>query len=93
MVKNLENEVELLPYDDFRTGFTFSAVYQELKIEQKKAHEFEGRRMFITRHTVLGRWHQIKKEMYSNYRKQMRNNRESNGERYGVNGNRKRKPK
>lgn len=35
-----------------------------LKIEQTKKYE-RGVYMFITRHTILGRWHEIKLTMYS----------------------------
>ncbi|GIU68260.1 MAG: hypothetical protein KatS3mg001_110 [Candidatus Pacearchaeota archaeon] len=63
-----ENEqLKIISYSDFRTGLTFRAVYQELKIEQTIAYNREGRRMFITRHTVLGRWREIKKAMYRQY--------------------------
>ena len=58
---------EPLPYADFRTGLTFKAVLHGLKAEARHVMEREGRRMFITRHTVLGRWHQIKKESYAGY--------------------------
>jgi peptidoglycan/xylan/chitin deacetylase (PgdA/CDA1 family) len=69
--KNKKNLVmssdEIIPYNDFRTGLDFRSVYLELKIEQRIAYNKEGRRMFITRHTVLGRWHEIKKAMYKDY--------------------------
>ena len=66
MESNLEDE---LCYEDFRTGLMFRAVYEDLNYEQKQVFESEGRRMFITRHTVLGRWHQIKQEMNRDYKK------------------------
>lgn len=57
-------------YSDFRTGLTFGAVFQELKVEQMGAFEREGRRMFITRHTVLGRWHQHKLTGWAIYQRE-----------------------
>jgi len=53
-------------YNDFRTGLTFKDVRQILKHESKIKYN-KGEYMFITRHTVLGRWHQIKKQMYEEY--------------------------
>ena len=53
-------------YDEFRTGLTFACVFQILKREALVKWE-AGERMFITRHTVLGRWRQIKLESYDAY--------------------------
>lgn len=47
-------------YDRFRSGYTFPEVRAELDIEARQVFESEGRRMFITRSTVLGRLHQHK---------------------------------
>ena len=47
-------------YDRFRSGYTFAGVRQELDVEARQVFEFEGRRMFITRRTILGRLHQHK---------------------------------
>ena len=55
-----------LSYKDFRTGHSFYSVRQLLKYEQNRKYR-RGEYMFITRNTVLGRWHQIKKEMYKDY--------------------------
>jgi hypothetical protein len=49
-------------YDNFRTGLTFVEVWEMLRIEQR-----EGKRRHITRHTVLGRWHEIKLRMFSDW--------------------------
>lgn len=46
-------------YDNFRTNLTFAEVWEMLKIEQN-----EGKRRHITRHTVLGKWHEIKLNMW-----------------------------
>lgn len=62
------SKAQLLPYDEYRTGLTFGAVFQMLKAEANQKWE-AGERMFITRHTVLGRWHQIKRESYEGYRR------------------------
>lgn len=58
-----------VPYQAFRTGLSFADVLQELKREAAQAFELEGRRMFVTRRTVLGRWHQHKQAAYSDYRR------------------------
>ncbi len=53
-------------YRNFRTGLTFKEVARELYLEQKKKRQnFEY--MFITRRTILGRWHQIKLTMFEMY--------------------------
>jgi len=50
-------------YRELKTGLTFASVSRDLAIEQRNKREnFEY--MFITRHTVLGRWHQYKQEMF-----------------------------
>ena len=49
-----------MTYDQFRTGLTFRDVHAGLVVEAQRVYAREGRRMFITRHTVLGRWRQIK---------------------------------
>lgn len=56
-----------MEYHVFRTGLTFTAVRQLLAYEARLAFEREGRRMFITRATVLGRWHQMKQEMWKQF--------------------------
>jgi hypothetical protein len=55
-----------LTYKDFKTGLTFKEVRQILQIEADSKYE-KGEYMFITRATVLGRWFQIKKQMYDMY--------------------------
>jgi len=50
-------------YKDFKTGFTFKDIRQMLYLESKRKYE-SGQYMWITRHIVLGRWRQIKREMY-----------------------------
>lgn len=54
-----------MTYDTYRTGLTFRDVRQMLRVEAQHVFEREGRRMFVTRRTVLGRWHQIKRESYA----------------------------
>jgi hypothetical protein len=51
-------------YNNFRTGYNFKSVRKMLSHEQKQKY-LKGLYMFITRATVLGRWHQIKIEMYN----------------------------
>ena len=50
-------------YNKFRTNLTFKDVRFILYIESKRKYE-QGIYMFITRHTVLGRWREIKLKMY-----------------------------
>ena len=47
-----------ITYDEFRTGLSFKEVRDMLRYEQ---------RPHITRHTVLGKWHEIKLSMYRSY--------------------------
>lgn len=54
-------------YERFRSGLTFAEIAEELRREQRQALDLEGRRMFITRRTVLGRWMQRKGEVYASY--------------------------
>ena len=63
----MKEEEEILSYNEFRTGLTFRAVYDILKSEARIAFNREGRRMFVTRHTVLGRWREIKNSHYKQY--------------------------
>jgi len=53
-------------YEDFRTGLTFGAVRELLGFEQDAAYK-RGQYMFVSRGTVLGRWHQLKQEQYQRY--------------------------
>lgn len=55
-----------MTYEKFRTGFTFRDIRLMLKREADIKYQ-NGEYMFITRHTVLGRWRQIKLEMYNTY--------------------------
>ena len=54
---------KLVEYNEFRTGFTFGEVREMLQHEANKRYA-RGEYMFITRATVLGRWHEIKQKMY-----------------------------
>ena len=49
-------------YDQFKTGFSYLDILQMLRIEQN-----EGKRRHITRHTVLGKWHEIKLRMWAEF--------------------------
>lgn len=62
-----DEEPPFFTYQEFRTGETFSTIAAALREEARMVFENEGRRMFITRHTILGRWHQIKATSYSAY--------------------------
>ena len=46
-------------YDSFKTGLNYYEVWQALR-QEKEA----GKRHHITRHTVLGKWHEMKLSMY-----------------------------
>jgi hypothetical protein len=46
-------------YDQFKTGLNYFEVWQALR-QEKEA----GKRSHITRHTVLGKWHEMKMSMY-----------------------------
>jgi len=46
-------------YRQYRTGLTWNDIYSILRSEQAV-----GRRSHITRHTILGRWHEIKMNLY-----------------------------
>ena len=54
----------MVTYSDFRPGYTFAEIRAELRREQDLAWANEGRRMSVTRHTVLGRWRQRKLEAW-----------------------------
>lgn len=47
-------------YERFKPGLDFAEVATELAQEARDVWEREGRRMFVTRRTVLGRMHQLK---------------------------------
>jgi len=64
-IEPAESIDEIISYDKFRTGLNFREVYFMLKYEQKRKHH-RGEYMFITRHTILGRWHQLKKKVTEN---------------------------
>jgi hypothetical protein len=51
-------------YKEFNTNLTFKEVRDILKVEQ-----MNNQRSHITRHTVLGKWHEIKMTMYIGYLK------------------------
>ena len=61
-------------YKRFLTGLTFKDVRLMLCREADKLRENENEYMFITRHTVLGRWHQIKQDMFRTYHPEFFNN-------------------
>ncbi len=58
-----------MSYANFRTGMTFAEVFWGLYYEFKSHYEATGEVKVITRHTVLGRWRQIKLEMWDAYRR------------------------
>jgi hypothetical protein len=46
-------------YRDFKTGLSYYEVWQVLRQETET-----GKRTHVTRHTVLGKWHEMKLSMY-----------------------------
>lgn len=58
--------LEEIEYEDFRTGLTFADVRELLRYEQDRKYK-SGEYMFVSRSTVLGRWYQIKQEMWEQY--------------------------
>lgn len=56
-------------YHTLRSGITFGEAVAELRREAQQAMEQEGRRMFWTRRTVLGRMRQRKQEAYEAYKR------------------------
>ena len=46
-------------YQEFRTGYSYADIYQMLRYECE-----QGKRRHVTRHTVLGKWHEIKLSMF-----------------------------
>jgi hypothetical protein len=57
--------IEAKEYSEFRTGLTFSEVFWLLRSGSDDPRDWPKG---ITRHTVLGKWHQIKLEMWSEYK-------------------------
>lgn len=55
-------------YADFRSGLTFTDVRAELQSEQEAARA-RGDAMYVTRHTVLGRWGQHKRALWEAYKR------------------------
>lgn len=50
-------------YDDMRTGLTYSCIYSMLWSANPDQSQWRYKR----RHTVLGLWHQIKREQWYNH--------------------------
>jgi len=50
-------------YQDFRTGFTYADVYSLLWVGDDDPAAWRYKR----RHTILGKWHQMKLEMWSEH--------------------------
>lgn len=55
-------------YDRFRTGLTFRAVRQMLNTYRPDCSEWRR----ISRGTVLGKWHELKLEMWDRVRAEVR---------------------
>lgn len=55
-----------LTYSQFRTNFTFREVRKMLQLEADTKYR-RGEYMFISRATVLGRWHEIKLRLWKEF--------------------------
>jgi hypothetical protein len=64
-VDNVDTDWRSKDYKDFKTGLDFVQVWEILKNEQ--LHE---KRKHVTRHTILGKWHEIKLRMWNDYLEQ-----------------------
>ena len=58
------DDVELQEYREFRTGLTFRDVRQMLWSYSDNPKDWPN----VTRHTVLGKWWEIKLEMWHTYK-------------------------
>lgn len=58
------SDEEIEEYKKFRTGFTFKEIRQMLWSYSSNPRDWKH----ITRHTVLGKWHEIKLEMWNQYK-------------------------
>lgn len=56
----------MLSYGEFRTGLTFLDVRQCLHVYSDNYKDWRH----VTRHTVLGKWREIKLKMYAQYVKE-----------------------
>ena len=61
-----DQEYPEVTYEQFRTGLTFKDV-RELLWHEQQAVKDTGNYMFVSRGTVLGRWHEIKKSMWHRF--------------------------
>lgn len=52
-----------LSYADFRTGFTYADIYALLWVYSEDSSEWRYKR----RNTVLGKWHQMKLELWDRH--------------------------
>lgn len=52
-----------ITYDDFRTNLTFAEVKEDMFVSSDSPADWVYKR----RHSVLGRWHAIKKTMWQNH--------------------------
>lgn len=52
-----------LTYSQLRTGFTFEDVYQMFWVGSEDPKDWKYKR----RHTVLGKWHEIKLDMWAEH--------------------------
>ena len=56
-------------YNQFKTGYTFKEIRRMLKIESERKFREKNEIMYVTRHTVLGRWKQLKRKCGNSFKK------------------------
>lgn len=56
----------LLSYDEFRTGYEFADIFWMIRSPSDDSRDWPKG---ISRHTVLGKWREIKLEMYAEYKR------------------------
>ena len=59
-------------YQEFKSGYTFREIRENLKVEARRKHEINGEYMFITGHTVLGRWRELKLQLWDRFQEDIR---------------------
>lgn len=52
-----------ISYGDFKTGYTYDEVYQMFWVSEYDSSKWKYKR----RNTILGKWHQIKQEMWAHH--------------------------
>ena len=67
MTAGQDGKTEVLPYAKFRTGLTYQQLRAQLWNESCAARQAGREFITVRRQLVLGRWHEIKRDMYAHY--------------------------